>query len=55
MAVMRIAGEVIKLEDKTPAPEPKAKRTRAKKPSVELQHPIKLRLNPDHVLFELGL
>ena len=55
MAQMRIAGEIITVPDKAPAPKAKRGRPAAKKSLLTLQHPINLLLNPDHMIFELAL
>ena len=55
MAQMRIAGEIINIPDKAPAPKPKRGPCSQERLPTTLQHPIKLLLNPDHVLFELGV
>ena len=57
MAQMRIAGEIINIPGKKLLLlrlSADVLQPRKKLPTL-LQHPIKLLLNPDHVLFELGL
>ena len=55
MAQMRIAGEIIEIPTRFLLLRLSVDVLPLRRLLLTLKHPIKLRLNPDHVLFELGL